>query len=85
MTNFGCDFCSKTFVTGRSKTQHEKAKHPEELSEKHKCTECNVPFDRAEDLDRHDKDKHQAFYSCVVCNSYNMTVAQIQSHNLTHH
>ena len=82
---FECDFCEKTFAEKHSKTQHEKAKHPEELAEEHKCKTCNVSFERAEDLDRHAKDKHQAHYSCVVCKSHKMTVAQIQAHNLTKH
>ena len=82
---FECDFCSKTFPASRSKTQHEKAKHPDELAEAHKCKKCNEEFDRAKDLARHTKDKHQPHYSCTVCGERNLTVAEIQAHNLANH
>ncbi len=82
---FECDFCSKTFYASHSKTRHEKAKHPDELAELHKCKRCNAEFDRDEDLARHNKDKHQPHYSCTVCGRGNMTVADIQAHNKANH
>lgn len=82
---FGCEFCPKTFTAKYSKTQHVKAKHPEEFAEEHKCNKCNDNFNRAEDLERHVKDKHQAFYACSQCGVMRMTVAQVQAHNLTSH
>jgi|TARA_B100001094_G_scaffold52630_2_gene48127 hypothetical protein len=82
---FECNFCRRSFTASRSKTQHEKDKHPDELAELHKCKDCNDEFDRAEDLARHRKDKHQAFFSCTVCGIKHMTVADIQAHNMAEH